>query len=218
MELSRLAVVLGKYLVSARFTRVVFPVSSLWTHRRLTAGCSWDLRCSLLDVSGRLDSITSRSYVPRKLLPFISKIGKINWVFCARCDACNVHNIKTSLHRNPNSSCSPQSSFCRTSNKRSSGFHRDLMLKWILVWSKQSSFASGTVFRAETFSVSFWFLRGLMLNLQKDTAISMNVESAWRANYTGKGVLVAVVDDGVNVKHPDLVSNFVSILLIMTAS
>jgi len=42
----------------------------------------------------------------------------------------------------------------------------------------------------------------------KDTAISMNVESAWRANYTGKGVLVAVVDDGVNVNHPDLVSNF----------
>lgn len=57
-----------------------------------------------------------------------------------------------------------------------------------------------------------------MLNLQKDTAISMNVESAWRANYTGKGVLVVVVDDGVNVNHPDLVSNFVSILLIMTAS
>jgi len=50
-----------------------------------------------------------------------------------------------------------------------------------------------------------------MFNLQKDTAISMNVESAWRAGYTGKGVLVAVVDDGVNMNHIDLVSNFVSI-------
>ena len=42
----------------------------------------------------------------------------------------------------------------------------------------------------------------------------MNVESAWVAGYTGKGVLVAVVDDGVNMNHPDL-SNFVSILLIV---
>ena len=38
----------------------------------------------------------------------------------------------------------------------------------------------------------------------------MNVKSAWRAGYTGKGVLVAVVDDGVNMNHPDLTSNFVS--------
>ncbi|KAJ7361880.1 Proprotein convertase subtilisin kexin type [Desmophyllum pertusum] len=42
----------------------------------------------------------------------------------------------------------------------------------------------------------------------KDTAVSMNVESAWRAGYTGKGVLVAVVDDGVNMNHPDLEPNF----------
>ena len=41
----------------------------------------------------------------------------------------------------------------------------------------------------------------------------MNVESAWRAGYTGKEVLVAVVDDGVNMNHTDLESNFVSTLL-----
>lgn len=38
----------------------------------------------------------------------------------------------------------------------------------------------------------------------------MGVESAWNAGYTGKGVFVAVVDDGVNMNHPDLRSNFVS--------
>ena len=38
----------------------------------------------------------------------------------------------------------------------------------------------------------------------------MGVKSAWHAGYTGKGMLVAVVDDGVNMNHPDLKSNFVS--------
>ncbi len=41
----------------------------------------------------------------------------------------------------------------------------------------------------------------------------MNVESAWRAGYTGKGVIVAVVDDGVNMNHDDLKSNFVSVFV-----
>ncbi|PFX28248.1 Proprotein convertase subtilisin/kexin type 6 [Stylophora pistillata] len=39
------------------------------------------------------------------------------------------------------------------------------------------------------------------------TTVSLNVAKAWSAGYTGKGVLVAVVDDGVNKDHPDLVSN-----------
>ena len=38
----------------------------------------------------------------------------------------------------------------------------------------------------------------------------MNVKSAWDANYTGKGILVAVVDDSVKINHPDLKSNMVS--------
>lgn len=36
----------------------------------------------------------------------------------------------------------------------------------------------------------------------------MNVRAAWSSGYTGKGVLVAVVDDGVNMNHPDLEDNF----------
>ena len=48
-----------------------------------------------------------------------------------------IYGMKTSLYRDPKSSCaiqywpnhsgSPQSSLCRTSNKLSNGFHSDLM-------------------------------------------------------------------------------------------
>ena len=41
----------------------------------------------------------------------------------------------------------------------------------------------------------------------------MNVKWAWYLGYTGRGVLVAVVDDGVNMKHTALNSNFVSLSL-----
>lgn len=46
--------------------------------------------------------------------------------------------------------------------------------------------------------------------LQKDTDVSMNVKAAWQAGYTGKGILVAVVDDGVRIDHPDLKPKIVS--------
>lgn len=51
---------------------------------------------------------------------------------------------------------------------------------------------------------------GIFFYEQSDTAVSMNVQSAWQAGFTGKGILVAVVDNGVKIDHPDLKSNFVS--------
>jgi subtilisin family serine protease len=36
----------------------------------------------------------------------------------------------------------------------------------------------------------------------------MNITGAWAQGYTGKGVVVTVLDDGVERTHPDLVENY----------
>jgi len=38
----------------------------------------------------------------------------------------------------------------------------------------------------------------------------MNVVSAWQLGYTGKGVVVTILDDGVEHNHTDLLINYVS--------
>lgn len=38
----------------------------------------------------------------------------------------------------------------------------------------------------------------------------MKVVEAWKKGYTGKGVVVSILDDGIQPNHPDLRSNYVS--------
>lgn len=38
----------------------------------------------------------------------------------------------------------------------------------------------------------------------------MNVASSWTNGYTGKGIVIGIVDDGVHYDHPDLQPNYVS--------
>lgn len=38
----------------------------------------------------------------------------------------------------------------------------------------------------------------------------MNVIPAWRKGYSGKGVVVSILDDGIQTNHPDLAQNYVS--------
>ena len=38
----------------------------------------------------------------------------------------------------------------------------------------------------------------------------MNLEEAWQLNYTGRGIVVSILDDGLEYTHPDLQHNYVS--------
>ena len=42
---------------------------------------------------------------------------------------------------------------------------------------------------------------------------AMNISGAWRLGFTGKNVVVTILDDGIEKDHPDLVQNYVSIIL-----
>lgn len=43
----------------------------------------------------------------------------------------------------------------------------------------------------------------------------MNVKQAWQQGYTGKGVVVTILDDGIEKDHPDLKKNYVSLFILL---
>lgn len=48
-------------------------------------------------------------------------------------------------------------------------------------------------------------------NCQSD----MNIMGAWKRGYTGKDVVVTILDDGIERNHPDLFQNYVSVYVCM---
>ena len=38
----------------------------------------------------------------------------------------------------------------------------------------------------------------------------LNTKVAWAQGYTGRGVVVTILDDGIEKDHPDLINNYVS--------
>jgi subtilisin family serine protease len=40
--------------------------------------------------------------------------------------------------------------------------------------------------------------------------VSLGILQAWKSNYTGKGVSISIVDDGVDYRHIDLINRYVS--------
>ena len=52
-------------------------------------------------------------------------------------------------------------------------------------------------------------------NRGADGGFDMNVRKAWERGYTGKGVVITILDDGIEYTHPDLAPNYVSIQTII---
>ncbi|XP_784245.3 neuroendocrine convertase 2 isoform X1 [Strongylocentrotus purpuratus] len=52
-----------------------------------------------------------------------------------------------------------------------------------------------------------WFIKNIG---QADgrPGLDLNIEEAWKAGYTGKGVTIAIMDDGIDYLHPDIAPNF----------
>ena len=44
--------------------------------------------------------------------------------------------------------------------------------------------------------------------LNRGGGLDMNVEEAWDLGYSGKGITVTILDDGVEWNHPDLKDNY----------
>lgn len=64
------------------------------------------------------------------------------------------------------------------------------------------SFSSPNVFPDPLFREQ-WYLNGGT----KD-GFDMNIAPAWQKGYTGKGVVVSILDDGIQTNHPDLALNY----------
>lgn len=45
--------------------------------------------------------------------------------------------------------------------------------------------------------------------------LDMNVQGAWADGITGHGVVVTILDDGLEKDHPDIYSNYVSHLFLL---
>ncbi len=63
------------------------------------------------------------------------------------------------------------------------------------------------VCRLRTLNNVFFSLR---LSQQRPDGFDMNVKAAWKKGYTGRGVVVSILDDGIEKDHPDLKRNYVS--------
>lgn len=71
-----------------------------------------------------------------------------------------------------------------------------------------------------------WYNKGIKFNFNKYSpnvsqnggakdGLDMNVGPAWHKGYTGKGVVVSILDDGIQTNHPDLAQNYVKIHKIL---
>ena len=50
----------------------------------------------------------------------------------------------------------------------------------------------------------------LFVHQNRGYGLDMKVQEAWAMGVTGKGVVVTILDDGLEKDHPDIIKNYVS--------
>lgn len=68
-----------------------------------------------------------------------------------------------------------------------------------------------TLFMASLLFLFFSFSIFIVRLQHRGNGLDMNVIPAWKDGITGKGIVVTILDDGLETDHPDLVENYVSI-------
>ncbi|XP_053228321.1 proprotein convertase subtilisin/kexin type 4-like isoform X1 [Podarcis raffonei] len=86
------------------------------------------------------------------------------------------------------------------------GWHIRLKREPLVPWFEQQT-AKRRAKRAVTVvPTDPWFYKQWYIN--SDVFPDLNVLSAWSQGYTGSGVVVTILDDGIEKDHPDLVANY----------
>jgi subtilisin family serine protease len=60
-------------------------------------------------------------------------------------------------------------------------------------------------------SLKIKVFRPLFKHDENEHGSAMNISGAWRLGFTGKNIVVTILDDGIEKDHPDLIQNYVSI-------
>lgn len=66
----------------------------------------------------------------------------------------------------------------------------------------------------KTFNHAIYSFETFLKNGGAKDGLDMNVGPAYQKGYTGKGVVVSILDDGIQRNHPDLYQNYVSFFLL----
>ena len=89
---------------------------------------------------------------------------------------------------------------------------------WTLFWSiSLALFIHTYIFIHTSAYISPNQTSRLFFRFQKNTGqnggkpkLDLNVAAAWAQGITGKNITTAIMDDGVDYMHPDLINNYVS--------
>lgn len=95
----------------------------------------------------------------------------------------------------------------KRSLSRSEEHHRSLEQEPSVRWFSQQTLKrrSKREFRETALNDPRW---SEMWYLNRGKSLDMNVQNVWKKNITGRGVVVTILDDGLEKDHPDLVENY----------